>query len=111
MTVPVSVPPAARRPSPLARVLLTVLLVVAGLITYTLAPLFIMASDACASSSDGGICDPDRQQLIVLLPQIGAPLITTAALIGTLRRDGRAGFGALGLVLLLAIWIINAALV
>lgn len=109
MTVPVSTP-AARTPLPLVRGLLAVLLVVAGLITYLLAPIFVMASDSCFPDSHEGICDPARQNLIVLLPQIAAPLIVTAGLFGTLRRNGTAVAATLGLVLLLVVWITNATL-
>ncbi|MEU3458650.1 hypothetical protein ABZ721_01670 [Streptomyces sp. NPDC006733] len=91
MTLPVSIPPAAPRPPVVVRGLLGALLIAADLLTYAL-------------------CDPDRQSLVVLLPHIAAPVITTTALYGVLRRDGRAAFGALGLALLAVAWIANGML-
>ncbi|MQY16569.1 hypothetical protein SRB5_67700 [Streptomyces sp. RB5] len=93
--------------------LLVLGLVAAGLLTFFFAPFFVMASDECPTATEAGICDTDTQELVAVLPMVGAPLVVVAGIFATYPAGHgrpRQQYPLLGVGLLVVIWIVNAAL-
>lgn len=97
-------------PGRVATALLAAVLVLTGIATFTLAPLFVFAGEPCAPVHAARICGVGQRNLLMMIPQVASPLVVAGSLIGTYRHNGRSAWARLGLGLLALVWIVNAML-
>lgn len=97
-------------PGQVTTTLLGAVLVLTGIATFVLAPLFVFAGEPCTPVHAARICGAGQRNLLVMIPQVAAPLVVTGGLIGTYRRNGRSAWAGLGLGLLALVWVVNAML-